>query len=1066
VASTPLIIAKVLVPRLSPDLLYRPRLVDFLHEHIDRKLILISAAAGYGKTSLLIHYAHATDLPVCWYSLEPSDNAPCLFMEYFIASLRQHFPNIGQRALALLRESSEPALEPAVNLLINEMRDQVHQDVVIILDDYQEVGENPLVNTIVNRLIRYLPDHCHFILASRTLPPLLSLTALSAQRQVAGLGVRELRFTPAEIQALAQRNYHLNLSDEEARALADRSEGWITGILLTTHTLWQGLFQSLARVQGVGGQLFEYLANEVFRGQPEDIQHFLLFTSVLREMSPTLCDALLGIDTSAAMLHRLEARNLFISRLEGPGEWFRYHPLFREFLEQKLRTEFPIRYRQLHRLAGQLHQCERRWDAAIYHYIEAECPNLAAQLVEQIAARMYERGQWCTLTRWIDMLPQQTYDQHPMLKLWRAKVYTELGDLDEALKLLNEAYQGLQEERTFDRRARILVERGNVLRLMGDLTGAIADCQAVLQTSDHVGISTIASAHHVLGACYGLRGEFTESAREFENALYLYRQARDRENEAYVYYDLGVIYQMMGDVSRSLGYLQRALRYWEMADRPWALVSALNSLARNYYYSGRYAEAERIFEEVLYKAREAGYIRVEAHALAGRGDLHRDIGRLDKAIRDYEASLRAAQQIHETRVAVYAMAALGDAYRMQGQWSMAWELLQQALLLAEQHGFRYEVGLCELNLGALSCDTGKLSAARRHLEQAYTLFERGGARRELARAALQLAYLEFISLRKQKALRHLTLALEIVDQTGSDQFLFIDGTRLLPLYRYAVRQKVGLSHLRKVCERLEQVGRAKVAALPAVRMVSQKMHLLAFALGPSRVVKDGHLLERSVWGSVVTRELFFYLLEHRYPLRKEQIVDTFWVGLDEERANSNFHSTVYRLRRAIAQDVLLYEDGLYRLNPELEIWYDVDMFQELIYQARRPDLSLRERERILEEALDLYQGDFLVEFYSDWCVPQREALRRLCLEAILQLGKIKADGDDLEEAAALFESALELDNYREETYMLLMQVCALRGDRDGVSYWYRRCRDALAEELGVKPSNGTTQFYYELVNGL
>ncbi len=1061
---TPLIMTKVLLPKLRPDLLRRPRLVNFIHAHIERKLILISASAGYGKTALLVDYAHDTDLPVCWYTLSPSDNDPRLFLEYLITSIRQRFPDFGSRTLALLRESMGGNLEPTVNTLINEIQEQIRDYFVIILDDYQEVEDNVHVNAIMDRVLQYLPENCHIIISGRTLPRHLSLTTLTAKQQAAGLGVNDLRFTPAEIRALAQQNYRITLTDEQAAELAARSEGWITGILLTTHTMWQGLFQSLIRTQDTGGQVFEYLAGEVFRQQHEEIQHFLLSTAILPELTPSLCDALVETRNSATMLSTLESRNLFISRLEGPEPWFRYHQLFREFLEQKLHTEFPDRYRQLHQRAGYLAQADGRWDAAIYHFNAAEQPDLAAEVIEQVASDIYDHGQWRTLTRWIGTLPQRVQDRHPMLKLWRAKIYAEMEDLDQALRLLDEVCDKFKAANNPDQLARALIERGNVRRLTGDHAGAIADCEAALSMSGQVDTSTISIAHRLIGTCYGQRGELMAAARELEESLRLSRETRDRRNEACLYQDLGTIYEMVGDINRSIGYFQQALRYWEAVDRPWALANTLNSIGVSHYYRGEYDKAQETLKQALDKAREAGYVRIGAYILAGLGDLYRDLERLDEAVQAYREGLEIAQQINEAMINVYILAALGDVYRMKGQRQQAQELLQRALFLAEQHNSGYEIGLCKLGLGILACDEGNKPGASHYLEQARALFESGGAQREMARTELQLAYLHFIGQDMPQTLSHLVHALDIADRIGCDQFMMIDGVRLLPLYSYALRRRIGVTRLRRVRDRIQAICQEQKQAIRHVPVQPgpQELHLQAFALGPSRVFKDGRLLGRSDWGSMVTKEMFFYLLEQRQPLLKEQIIDVFWPEVSEARANSNFHSTTYRLRRAIAPNALLYEDGLYRLNPDLELWYDVEVFQDLIARVGQQDLPLEQQERLLEEAIGMYRGNFMAECYSDWCIPQREALREIYLEALLQLGHIRAAKEDLDEAIELFQAALKLDDIREEIYALLMRMCALKGDRDGVTRWYLRCQEVLRDELGVSPLPETTRLYQQL----
>ncbi len=1063
-----LIITKVLIPKLPPDLLRRPRLVDFIHAHIERKLILISASAGYGKTALLIDYAHDTDLPVCWYSLDAADGDPRLFLEYLIASIRQRFPDFGDYTLAVLRESADDHLEPTVNALINEIQERIHDYFVIVLDDYQEVEDSQPVNAIVDRLLQYSPEHCHMILSTRTYPLHLSLTTLTARQQTAGLGVNELRFTPAEIQALARQNYQIALTEEQAAELATYTEGWITGILLTTHTMWEGLFQSLIRVRGTGSKIFEYLATEVFQRQPREIQEFLLSTAVLREMSPALCDALLGRKHSIAVLNELEARNLFISRLEGPEPWFRYHPLFREFLEHRLQTEAPTRHQELHLRAGRLAQVEGRWDAAIHHFTEAQAFDLVAQTIELAAEEVYERGQWRTLIRWMDALPPPAQDRRPMLKFWRAKIYIEIQDLDEALRLFDEVCESFAASGRTDGWARAMVERGNTRRLIGDYTGAIADCETVLKMDGSIDPSIVAMAHRVIGTCHLLRGEFQAAARELEEALRICRERHDRESEACLYQDLGTAYELTGDIDRAAACFQQALHHWEASNKPWALANTLNSIGVEYYLRGNYKEAMKALERALTKAREAGYARIEGYALASLGDLYRDMGRLDKAIQAYQDGLKIARQINEAFIHVYILASLGDACRLQGQRQRAHELIQEALFLAESHQSSYEIGLSKLYLGILYADRNELAEARKQLQEAAALFERGGAQRELARAELQLAYLDFISHRTRHALSRLARVLEIATRIGQDQFMLIDGVRLLPLYRYAIRQRIGLTRLRRIRDRIDAMRREQRRArrrLPA-EPARRELYLQAFALGPSRVVKNGRLLERADWGSAVTKELFFFLLEHRQPLRKEQIIDVFWPEVSEERANSNFHSTAYRLRRAIAPHVLLYENGLYRLNKEIEIWYDVEVFQELMARIRQQDLPPDRQESLLEEALGMYYGDYVAECYSDWCIPQREALQELYLEALFRLGQIRIAKGETEDASELFETILEFDGCREDVYGLLMQACALEGDRTGIIYWYRRCQEALREELGVGPLPETTRLYEELLKSV
>ena len=223
---------KVLLPGRRADLLHRSRLVDFIHEHIDRKLTLISAAAGYGKTSLLIDHAHDTDLPVCWYSLDEGDRDPRVFLEYVVASIGERFPHFGERTLAALQGGMRTeGMSSVVGTMVNEIYEIIPDYFALVIDDFHLVSDSDEVTTLFGFLLRRLPENCHIILASRTTTLGLPIVELMAHQELAGLGNEELKFTAAEIQELLKQNHNLDLPISEAERWAEYSEGWITAAL-------------------------------------------------------------------------------------------------------------------------------------------------------------------------------------------------------------------------------------------------------------------------------------------------------------------------------------------------------------------------------------------------------------------------------------------------------------------------------------------------------------------------------------------------------------------------------------------------------------------------------------------------------------------------------------------------------------------------------------------------------------------------------------------------------------------------------------------------------------------
>ncbi|HLZ08248.1 MAG TPA: hypothetical protein VKT80_06665, partial [Chloroflexota bacterium] len=387
---------------------------------LDRKLVLVCAQAGYGKTTLLVDFAQQTTVPVCWFTLGASEADPQVFLEYLVFSIQRRYPGFGARTLRYLATAGAKDLEVVAGLLIGELHDLPDACFVTVFDDYHHVDGDRSIQALMDLLIPNLPENCCWVIASRTIPQ-FRLSRLVANREAEGLGEPDLRFTAIEIQQLFSRHYDLLIPETLATQLALEAEGWIAGIILTSHTLWRGLFRGMIQVKGSHGPVFDYLATEVFDHQPAPIQAFLLGSSTLSRLSPTLCDALLERDDSRAMLRSLDEDRLFVSRLEGDAEWYRYHPLFQEFLQARLAQDDSVLFARLHRRAGELAEQDQDVTAVIDHYLTAGEPGLAADYCAARAEVTVDAGRSQTLLRWCEHLPSEVLENRPELLVCRAR---------------------------------------------------------------------------------------------------------------------------------------------------------------------------------------------------------------------------------------------------------------------------------------------------------------------------------------------------------------------------------------------------------------------------------------------------------------------------------------------------------------------------------------------------------------------------------------------------------------------------------------------------------------------
>jgi LuxR family maltose regulon positive regulatory protein len=352
-SSRRLIATKLYVPRAHPNLVPRPRLGEKLAEGMNRKLTLISAPAGFGKTTLLSEWRMihlSVEWPVAWVSLEEADNESVRYLSYLIAALQTIEADTGEDSLALLRSPKS-----VLATLINEIP-TISKDFALVLDDYHVIA-NEVVHDAISFLLDHLPPQAQLVIASRADPP-LPLARLRARGQMTEIRAEDLRFMPEEAVAFLKDLMGLDLSTREVEALEERTEGWIAGLQLAALCM-QGREDVPGFIEALTGSsryILDYLAEEVFQRQLEGVRAYLLRTSILGRMSGALCDAVAGEDDGQEMLEQLERANLFTVPLDADRCWYRYHHLFAEFLRDRLRRTQPEWMPELHRRASEWYE--------------------------------------------------------------------------------------------------------------------------------------------------------------------------------------------------------------------------------------------------------------------------------------------------------------------------------------------------------------------------------------------------------------------------------------------------------------------------------------------------------------------------------------------------------------------------------------------------------------------------------------------------------------------------------------------------------------------------------------
>ncbi len=457
--STPILATKLYIPRLRPNVVSRPRLNERLNEGLHRKLTLISAPAGFGKTTLVSQWLAGGPRPIAWLSLDEGENDPARFLTYLVAALRTVAPNIGEGVLGVLHSPQPPPSEAILTALLNDLT-TIQDQFVLVLDDYHVIDAKP-IDQALTYLVEHLPPQMHLVIATRE-DPQLPLARLRARGYLTEVRAVDLRFTPSEAAAFLNQAMGLTLSAQDIAALETRTEGWIAGLQLAALSL-QGHEDATGFIKSFTGShhfVLDYLLEEVLGQQPERVQTFLLRTSILDRFCGPLCDAVV-LDPSIsgqATLEYLEHANLFIIPLDDERRWYRYHHLFADLLRQRLHQSTASSpgdegsgMAELHLRASLWYEDHGLSLEAFHHAAAAHDVERAARLVEGDGMPLHFRGAVTPVLHWLESLPKTALDARPVLWVMYASALTMTGFLpgvEPKLQAAEAALQGAERDDT------------------------------------------------------------------------------------------------------------------------------------------------------------------------------------------------------------------------------------------------------------------------------------------------------------------------------------------------------------------------------------------------------------------------------------------------------------------------------------------------------------------------------------------------------------------------------------------------------------------------------------------
>ena len=807
IVPTSLIATKLYIPPSRTELVLRPRLTEQLDSGRHHKLTLISAPAGFGKTTLVSEWVAGGRRPVAWLSLAEEESDPARFLTYLIAALQTIAGEIGATALPVLQSPQPLPIEAILTSLINDIA-AISNDFILVLDDYHLV-DDAAVDKALGFLLEHSPPQLHLAITTRE-DPNLPLTRLRVRDQLTELRAADLRFTAAEAAEFLNQVMGLSLSADEVAALDSRTEGWIAGLQLAALSM-KGHRDVTGFIQAFTGDhryIVDYLVEEVLDNQPEALRHFLLQTSILDRLNGPLCDAVTGQPGSAAQLAALQRGNFFLIPLDDRRHWYRYHHLFADVLRAHLMAEQPDQLPSLHQRASAWFARNGSPPEAIHHALAAQDFEQAATLIERAVPATRRNRQDAMLRSWFRALPEELLRRRPLLNAHYVGILLQSGQPDGVEGRLRDAERWLAEnvgvrpdfadEEDFQRLPSLIAMYDAAIALVrGDSAGAMAHARRVIELAPEDDVFVRGAASSLMGLAAWTSGDLATAYRMYGDGMAYLHKAGYISDVIGGFVSLSDIRLAQGRLREAQSNYERGLQLATQPDQPPLRGAAdmhvglsditlerndLNSAAQHLLKSVDLGELNGLPKNPY------RWCVASARLLAARGDIDGALGLLDEAEPLYESDFSPnVQPIAAMRARLWiADGRLGEALG----WALA-----QGIAAGDDLSYLREydhITLARLRLaqGRSEGSAGALREASELLDRLRQAAEEGGRLGSVVEILILQALAQQAQGDSAAALSHLERALALAEPEGYARLFLDEGADMSYLIGEAAGQGI------------------------------------------------------------------------------------------------------------------------------------------------------------------------------------------------------------------------------------------------------------------------------------
>ncbi len=1060
---------KLQPPRTKGKILRRDRLLNYLKDNLDNKLILICADAGYGKTTLLAQLCEDLQEPYVFYDLDAKDNDITTFFSYLTNGIRKHIPHFGERVMSTLSQTRD--IEVVVGTFINEFIENIKGDFYIILDDYHHLQYNRKIAQALDYFLRHLPTNLHFIISSRSTPP-INVSYYATKQELFKIEKEQLRFDTEEIHALLKDVYGLRIPPTEIARIAELSEGWITVLQLILQKICRSgeetAQETLNRYISSDEDIFNYFAREVFEHQPKTIQDFLMKTSILEYLNPKICNYLLNIRRSQKIISRLETEHIFISKT---GDNFKYHHVFQEFLFERLKSSFPSRViRTLHYKTGSHFLAAGSYSLGVKHFICAESYSKAANILWKKYHHWIKQAEFAAYVQLVDLFPDSVIENYPYLLLKKSFALIGLERAPQTQKFIDSALKKF--------------------RITNDTSG--------------------------LAEALTLKGQVYFAQMQPRKALYYIKKAykliwrKDSKQKADILMRMASVYRELGWFEKSRLNLEEALKILQKYKDRQLEESLLRRLALLHFTMSHFKEADKLFMEIFSKFGDQICDLSFAYMYGNVAAIAIDDGNVSKALEYHTRAENIGHRYNDTWLSNYLIYLKGEIYAFLNDYQTAVELFNKALNLSKE-GLKILDTYILIEMIDMYVRIGKINQARDALvklgplipllqetPQMYILYQRVKGKLETAEGKFAQALDSFNhGLRSAKrihqvyqsmriyyelsrhylareeiqhALSYFRKCLTIARKHAYDGFITMEARGDIKLFQQALDNNLMPEYILYIIEKTESEEADDILKQVSIK---RGVYDLACSFFGTLQVKDGlGQVIRPSWRTNKTKALFIFLVtNHQKGYTRDQLIDTFWPHKGAREAAHSLQVEISSLRRLLkailksdldTKNVILYKNKNYVINPRFSIMTDVQEFEDLMKKAEASELTFKSQSNELYlRALELYRGDFCSDMMDGWFDEMRLYYRELVMKTLKKLGTMYYENSKYKKSLEYFREASKINQYDESIHLGLMRCYAALKDRDSVQKQYQILVKVL-KKVGVShPSPETLHIYQE-----